>query len=160
LSGRFTPSTRRGPTGYGLAREARARGFSLDVCAPGHIRRHPTDRIKTDKRDALKLARLLAAGELRIVRVPEPEEEQLRDLVRCREDVRVDLMRTRHRLSKLCLRRELHYAGGQTWTLAHHDWLHSLRFDDRASELGHELRRRGRHDVILGTAGIVVAVIR
>lgn len=148
-----------GPTGYGLARAARERGIRVEVCAPGHIRRHPTDRIKTDKRDALKLARLLAAGELHLVRVPEPEEEQLRDLVRCREDVRVDLMRTRHRLSKFCLRRELHFAGARNWTLAHRDWLRSLRFQDRASELCFEdylhahdmlLSRRDRLEAQLG----------
>jgi transposase len=137
-----------GPTGYGLAREARKRGLTLEVCAPGHIRRHPTERIKTDKRDALKLARLLAAGDLHIVRVPEPEEEQLRDLVRCREDVRVDLMRTRHRLSKFCLRRELHFDGSRNWTLVHRDWLRSLRFDDRASELCFEDYLHA-HDVLL-----------
>src|SRR5215218_3507184 len=87
-----------GPTGYGLARRARERGLSVEVCAPGHILKRAQDRIKTDKRDAAKLARLLLAGELRPVRVPEPGEEQLRDLVRAREDVRVDLMRARHRL--------------------------------------------------------------
>jgi transposase len=137
-----------GPTGYGLARAARERGIRIDVCAPGHIRRHPTDRIKTDKRDALKLARLLAAGDLHLVRVPEPKEEQLRDLVRCREDLRVDLMRTRHRLSKFCLRRELHYPGGRNWTLAHREWLSSLRFEDRASELCFEDYLHA-HDVLL-----------
>jgi transposase len=125
-----------GPSGYALARAAAERGLEVSVCAPGHIPRHPTDRIKTDARDSLRLARLYAAGELKPVRVPTLEEEQLRDLVRAREDVRVDLMRVRHRISKLCLRRELHYLGpGKAWTLAHRDWLCRLDFADRPSQI-------------------------
>jgi transposase len=125
-----------GPTGYGLARRAAERRLAVSVCAPGHILRRAQDRIKTDKRDAAKLARLLLAGELRPVRVPDPEEEQLRDLVRAREDVRVDLMRARHRLSKLLLRRELYYPGsGNAWTGRHREWLDSLRFADQASQV-------------------------
>jgi transposase len=81
-----------GPTGFGLARAARAAGIEMMVCAPGAIPRQPGDRVKTDTRAALKLARLLAAGQLRPVVVPEPELEALRDLVRCREDLRGDLM--------------------------------------------------------------------
>jgi transposase len=84
-----------GPTGFGLARAARAAGIEVMVCAPGAIPRQPGDRIKTDTRDALKLARLHAAGQLRAVLVPEPELEALRDLVRCREDLRGDLMACR-----------------------------------------------------------------
>jgi transposase len=125
-----------GPTGYGLARAARARGFDVVVCAPGHVVRSAIDRVKTDKRDAVRLARLLLAGELRLVRVPEPAEEQLRDLVRSREDLRVDLMRCRARIAKFLLRRELYYPlPGNTWTKRHRNWLRGLRFEDRASEL-------------------------
>ena len=100
-----------GPTGYGLARRARAEGIELSVCAPGRTERRPGDRVKTDKRDAVRLARLLAAGELAIVTVPSLEREQLRDLVRCREDIRADLMRARHRLGKFLLRREIYWEG-------------------------------------------------
>lgn len=126
-----------GPTGYGLARRARERGLDVAVCAPGHIARRPGDRVKTDKRDALRLARLLAAGDLTLVNVPPLEHERLRDLVRCREDARGDLMRARHRIGKFLLRRELYYPSGQgaSWTKRHRDWLCSLRFEDRASEL-------------------------
>ena len=125
-----------GPTGYGLARRAAERGLDVRVCAPGHIARRPGDRVKTDKRDALRLARLLAAGDLTLVAVPPVEHERLRDLVRCREDVRGDLMRVRHRIGKFVLRRELYSPGrGASWTRHHRDWLASLRFDDRASEL-------------------------
>ena len=125
-----------GPTGYGLARRARERGLDVGVCAPGHILRRRQDRIKTDRRDAERLARLLWAGELRLVLVPEPWQEQLRDVVRCREDLRVDLMRARHRISKLCLRRERYFHGpGRAWTRRHRDWLSGLRFPDRATQL-------------------------
>ena len=98
-----------GPTGYGLARRAAERGLDVVVCSPGHIRKHPGDRVKTDRRDAEYLARLLVAGALHTVRVPRLADEQLRDLVRSREDVRVDLMRCRHRICKFLLRRELYY---------------------------------------------------
>jgi transposase len=125
-----------GPTGYGLARGAAERGLDVAVCSPGHIRKHPGDRVKTDRRDAERLARLLLAGELRAVRVPTPAEEQLRDVVRSREDLRVDLMRVRHRISKFLLRRELYYpSGGGAWTGRHRDWLSTLHFADEASEI-------------------------
>jgi transposase len=102
----------------------------------GHIPRRAGGRIKTDRRDAERLARLLVAGELRQVRVPTPAEEQLRDLVRSREDLRVDLMRCRHRISKFLLRRELYYpSDGGAWTGRHRDWLSTLHFHDDASEI-------------------------
>ena len=109
-----------GPTGFGLARQARAEGVEVMVCSPGAIPRQPGDKIKTDTRDALKLARLLAAGQLRPVVVPAPELEALRDLVRAREDLRGDLMGARHRVSKLLLRRGLVFDGpGETWSQRH-----------------------------------------
>lgn len=114
-----------GPTGYGLARAGRAAGLEVMVCAPGAIPRQPGDRIKTDTRDALKLARLLAAGQLRPVTVPSPELESLRDLVRAREDARGDLMSARHRIGKLLLRRGLVFPGpGEPWNSQRHlAWL-------------------------------------
>jgi len=125
-----------GPTGYGLVRRARAVGIEMAVCAPGRSDRAPSDRVKTDKRDAVRLARRLAAGELTLVTVPSVEHERLRDLVRCREDIRGDLMRARHRLGKFLLRREIYYQGpGEAWSRRHRVWLASLRFSDRASQL-------------------------
>jgi transposase len=125
-----------GPTGYGLARRARALGIEMAVCAPGRTDRSPADRIKTDKRDAIRLARRLAAGELTLVTVPSVEHERLRDVVRCREDIRGDLMRARHRLGKFLLRREIYYPGpDRSWTQKHRRWLASLRFSDHASQL-------------------------
>ena len=98
-----------GPTGYGLARACAAAGVACMVAAPSKIPRAAGDRVKTDRRDAERLARLLRLGELVAVRVPEPHEEAARDLVRAREDARGDLMRARHRLSKLLLRHGLVY---------------------------------------------------
>jgi transposase len=89
-----------GPTGFSLARAAAERGIDVRVAAPGLIPKAPSDRVKTDRRDAERLARLLAAGELRFVHVPTVPEERFRDLLRCREDLRGDQMRARHRLSK------------------------------------------------------------
>ena len=124
-----------GPTGMGLARAAAARGMDLRVCAPGLIPRRPTDRIKTDARDAERLVRQLAAGGLSFVRVASEQEEALRDLVRAREDVREDLMRARHRLSKMLLRRGLRYDAGSNWSERHIDWIVRLKFDDLASRI-------------------------
>jgi len=123
-----------GPTGFGLARAAREEGIDLRVVTPGLIPKRPTDRVKTDRRDAVRLARLLAAGELSFARVPTLAEEAFRDLIRAREDVRGDLMRARHRLGKFLLRRQIVYPGpGGAWTQAHLAWLTRLGFDDAAS---------------------------
>jgi transposase len=89
--------------------------------------RPAADRVKTDRRDAERLARLLRLGEITPVRVPEPEEEAARDLVRAREDARGDLMRARHRLSKLLLRHGAVYEG-TAWTRAHDAWLRRQGF--------------------------------
>jgi transposase len=112
-----------GPTGYGLARELTKRGVRCVVAAPSKIPRASGDRVKTDRRDAELLARLLLAGKLHAVRVPGAEEEALRDLVRAREAVRVDLMRSRHRLSKLLLRHGIRFDDGRAWTDRHRQWL-------------------------------------
>lgn len=125
-----------GPTGFGLARAARAAGVEVMVCSPGAIPRQPGDRAKTDSRDALKLARLHAAGQLRAAVVPAPELEALRDLVRASEDLRGDLMGARHRISKLLLRRGLIWAGpGETWSPRHLRWLSGVRFDSPLVEV-------------------------
>ncbi len=116
-----------GPTGYGLARELARRGVQCVVAAPSKIPRASGDRVKTDRRDAELLVRLLWAGKLHAVRVPGPEEEALRDLVRAREAVRVDLMRCRHRLSKLLLRHGHRFDDGPAWTQRHRDWLATIQ---------------------------------
>jgi transposase len=123
-----------GPTGYGLARACAAAGIVCVVAAPSKIPRASGDRVKTDRRDAERLARLLRLGELVAVRVPEPYEEAARDLVRAREDARGDLMRARHRLSKLLLRHGLVYPAS-AWTGAHDAWLRRQSFDSRPLRL-------------------------
>src|SRR3954453_21735679 len=95
-----------GPTGFGLYRHLVARGIDCDVVAPGLVPQRPGDRIKTDPRDARKLAQLHAAGLLSPIHVPTPELEAARDLIRAREDARIERMRVRHRLSKLLLRND------------------------------------------------------
>jgi transposase len=123
-----------GPTGYGLARELARRGVECVVAAPSKIPRAPGDRVKTDRRDAELLVRLLLAGKLHAVRVPGPEEEALRDLVRAREAVRADLMRCRHRLSKLLLRHGIRFDDGPAWTQRHRDWLATIVLDWPAAQ--------------------------
>lgn len=118
-----------GPTGFGLARDLAAAGVRCEVAAPSKIRRAPGDRVKTDARDALLLARLLRMDDLTVVTVPSVEQEAARDLVRAREDCRGDLMRARHRLSKLLLRHGLVWDGGNAWTGAHQAWLRRMRVE-------------------------------
>ncbi|MGN6130228.1 MAG: IS110 family transposase [Nocardioidaceae bacterium] len=112
-----------GPTGFGLSRTLNAAGIRCEVVAPSKLQRPSGDRVKTDARDALHLARLLRLDEITPVVVPSAEQEAARDLVRAREDARGDLMRARHRLSKLLLRQGFVYSGGHAWTGAHDAWL-------------------------------------
>ena len=123
-----------GPTGYGLARELAKRGVECVVAAPSKIPRASGDRVKTDRRDAEHLVRLLLAGKLHAVRVPGDEEEALRDLVRGRDSVRADLMRCRHRLSKLLLRHGIRFDDGAAWTQRHHDWLATVTLEWPAAQ--------------------------
>jgi transposase len=123
-----------GPTGFGLARAGRERGIDVRVVAPGSIPKGSGDRVKTDRRDAIRLVRLLAAGELSFAFVSTVEDEQFRDMVRCIDDIRGDLMRARHRLGKFLLRRGERFAGSAgAWTTTHMAWLRALRFADACS---------------------------
>lgn len=126
-----------GPTGFGLARALETVGVRCVVVAPSKLERPPGDRVKTDRRDAERLARLLRIGELPGVRVPSEVEEAARDVVRAREDARGDLMRARHRLSKLLLRQGLVWE--QTaWTGAHQGWLRAVRLPQQGVRLAFE----------------------
>ncbi len=134
-----------GPTGFGLARALQAAGVGCVIAAPGKIERPATDRVKTDRRDAERLLRLLMIGGLHPVRVPTLTEEGLRDLVRAREDVRGDLMRARHRLSKLLLRHDVRFEDtGGAWTQRHRQWLGAV-------DLGH----RGAQATLLDYVGAI-----
>jgi transposase len=161
-----------GPTGFGLARFLRGRGLSCLVAAPSKLQRPWGDRVKTDARDAELLARLLKLDEIVEVVVPTVEQEAARDLVRAREDVRGDLMRARHRLSKLLLRQGIVYTGGRPWTGSHDRWLRMQRFDQSSRQLAFEsayetmlltVQRRDRLDAAITTiaeASEYTAVVR
>ena len=112
-----------GPTGFGLYRRLDAAGIRCQVAAPSKLQRPSGERVKTDARDALQLARLLQVDQITAVAIPTEEQEAARDLVRAREAARADLMRGRHRLSKLLLRHGLVYDGGEAWTGKHDLWL-------------------------------------
>jgi transposase len=118
-----------GPTGFGLARALSAAGLRCEVAASSKLLRPAGDRVKTDARDALNLARLLRLDEVVPVRIPSTAEEAARDLVRTREAARADVMRARHRLSKLLLRHGIVYYDGKAWNERHDRWLHHQRFD-------------------------------
>jgi transposase len=123
-----------GPCGYALQRQLTTPRVACEVIAPALIPRKPGERVKTNARDARKLAELHRAGLLTEVRPPTPEEEAVRDLCRARDDAREDLQRSRHRLGKLLLRRGLHYVG-RNWTKAHRRWIESLEWTQRAERV-------------------------
>jgi transposase len=125
-----------GPTGFGLARALEAAGIGCVIAAPGKIERPSQDRVKTDRRDAERVLRLLMIDGLHAVRVPSSEEEALRDLVRAREDIRGDLMRARHRMSKLLLRHDLRFEGtGGNWSARHRAWLTKIDLGDAGAQV-------------------------
>jgi transposase len=126
-----------GPTGFGLYRAALEAGLRMEVIAPSKTPRAPGDRIKNDRKDAELLARLLLAGQLKAVSVPSRELEAARHLSRAREQVRGDLMRCRHRVSKLLLLHDRVYPEPTTWTKRHRQWLSRQRFDEPAAELAY-----------------------
>src|SRR4029077_1186316 len=113
-----------GPTGYALHRQLTKLRIACMVVAPSLIPVRPGDRVKTDRRDALKLARLLRSGDLTSVWVPDAEDESLRNLVRARADAKADQLRAKHRLSKFLLRQGVHPpAGVRPWSAKHDLWL-------------------------------------
>lgn len=112
-----------GPTGFGLYRHLTATGIRCEVVAPSKLQKPTGDRVKTDAKDAVHLARLLRLDEFTSVAIPTVDQEAARDLVRAREDCRGDLMTARHRLSKLLLRHGIVYYGGKAWTGKHDQWL-------------------------------------
>jgi transposase len=118
-----------GPCGYHLHRQLTALNESCTVIAPSLIPRKPGDRVKTDRRDAEKLAQLHRAGQLTPVRVPTREDEAARDLTRVREDALVDRLRARHRMSKFLLRQGLIWREKTTWGVKHRAWIRQQRFD-------------------------------
>lgn len=124
-----------GACGYALQRQLEREGVRCDVVAPSLIPVKPGDRIKTDRRDAKKLAELHRAGLLTIVRPPTEKEEAVRDLCRCREDAKHDETRARNRLMKFLLRHGRIYSDGRAWTQRYERWLRSQRFDDPVEQV-------------------------
>ncbi len=115
-----------GPCGFGMARRLRQLGVECEVVAPSMTPTRSGDRVKTDKRDARKLARLLRAGELTAVYIPEPTDEAMRDLCRARTDAVDDRRRARHRLKGFLLRHGYRYQGKSSWSAAHERYLREL----------------------------------
>jgi transposase len=119
-----------GPCGYGLYRQLLASGHDVQVVAPSRIPKAPGERIKTDRRDAIKLARLARSGDLTPVWVPDTEQEAMRDLTRARDDMKAQERKARQQLNAFVLRHGHHWPKGRSrWTQTHFNWLESLRFE-------------------------------
>src|SRR6266446_3422683 len=124
-----------GPCGFGICRMLQARGHECWVVAPSNTPRRVRDRIKTDRRDSLKLAGLARAGELTPIYVPDPADEAMRDLVRTREDAVAMQRQARHRLAALLLRNDIRYVGKTAWTTAHQRWIARLTLSQLAQRI-------------------------
>ena len=124
-----------GPCGYGVYRQLTDLGHQCDVVAPSLIPKKPGDRVKTDRRDATMLARLLRAGELTSIWVPDSDHEAMRDLVRLRSAVRQVLTRARQHLQGFLLRHGRKHTGGTAWKMAYRRWLSTLAFDHCAQQI-------------------------
>ncbi len=120
-----------GPCGYELKRLMDRLGHWCAVVAPGLIPQRPSDHVKTNRRDAVKLARMLRAGEIEAIHVPTPQTEAVRDFVRLREDVKDDRQRCRQRLSKFLLRHGQIYPG-KAWSQRHLQWMKKLTWEEPA----------------------------
>src|SRR5947208_10798080 len=127
-----------GPTGYGLYRLIKRLGHDCVVVAPSLIPKKAGDRVKTNRRDALDLARQLRAGELTAVWVPEARHEAMRDLTRARAAAVDDLKSKRQQVLSLLLRQGLHYPGKRTWTKAHMNWLASQKLEHAEQRIAFE----------------------
>ena len=123
-----------GPTGYGLQRELARRGYACQVIAPSLIPKRAGDRVKTDRRDSLRLAELARAGELRPIWIPDPADEAIRDLARAREDAVHARTQARHQLKGFLLRHEVRYAGRTSWSKTFYRWLSTLNFGATAAQ--------------------------
>lgn len=123
-----------GPCGYAFSRQLTQLQIDCRVVAPSLIPKKPGERVKTDRRDAAKLATMGRAGLLTEIQPPTPEEEAVRDLSRSREDAKKDLLSARHRLSKMLLRHGYSFLGGKNWSQKHRQWLQGIRFEDISSQ--------------------------
>jgi transposase len=127
-----------GPCGFWLYRRLKAQGLQCMVVSPSMTPRNAADRVKTDRRDAMKLARLARAGELGSIYVPDERDEAMRDLVRAREDAVAMQRQARQRLQALLLRNEIRYVGKTAWTQAHRRWISKLKLPQPAQQIAFE----------------------
>jgi transposase len=138
-----------GPCGFELQRALTGHDIPCEVIAPALIPRRAGDRVKTDRRDASQLAVLYRAGALTAIHIPSEQEEAARDLLRCREDIRVDLLRARHRLSKFLLRHGRRFtATKKAWTKRHAVWLQAQRWPIAALEQTHRAYVRAVDEIV------------
>jgi transposase len=135
-----------GPCGYGLYRQLVKKGFDCMVCAPSLIPRKPGERVKTDRRDAIKLVRLLRAGDLSAVYVPTVEDEAFRDLARAWVSAKDDMKRARQRLKAFLLSHGVRYVGRADWGAAHRRWVSVFSFDNLWQQLAFDELRRTIED--------------
>jgi transposase len=138
-----------GPCGFWLYRRLTAQGLACMVVSPSMTPRNAADRIKTDRRDAMKLARLARAGELEPIYVPDAADEAMRDLVRAREDAVCMQRQARQRLQALLLRNEIRYAGKTPWTKAHRRWISELKLANSAQQIAFEEYVQAVHEAAL-----------
>ncbi len=124
-----------GPCGYGLYRQLRELGLACLVVAPSLIPKKAGDRVKTDRRDSLMLARLHRAGELTAVWVPDGAQEALRDLTRAREDMKHLQRQAKQRLLAFLLRHDKRYGGKSNWTQAHYRWMEGVKFEHPVQQM-------------------------
>lgn len=127
-----------GPCGFWLYRRLRSQGVACMVVSPSMTPRNKSDRVKTDRKDALKLARLARAGELEPIYVPDEKDEAMRDLVRAREDAVCMQRQAKQRLQALLLRHEIRYVGRSSWTAAHRRWISKLKLPNPAQQIAFE----------------------
>jgi transposase len=147
-----------GPCGFELYRQLNKSGLSCQVAAPALTPCKPGDKVKTNRRDAVKLARYLRSGELTFVSVPNAEQESLRDLIRSRQSVQKDVGRLRHQIVQLLLRYGHRYRDGNAWTQRFWTWLKTIQLEgeysrfvltDRMVELEHRIEQLKRYDAEL-----------
>lgn len=147
-----------GPCGFWIYRRLAAQGLACMVVSPSMTPRRAGERIKTDRRDALKLARLARAGELEPIYVPDALDEAMRDLVRAREDAVCAQRQARQRLQALLLRNEIRYAGKTPWTRAHRRWISQLKLPNRAQQVAFEEYVQAVHEATLRVERLINAI--
>jgi transposase len=123
-----------GPTGFGLQRALKAKGYVCEIIAPSQMPRRPGDRVKTDGRDSVQLSECSRAGQLSAVWIPDPDDEAIRDLSRAREDAVNSRVQARHQLKGFLLRHDVRYTGKTSWCGAYYRWLATLNFGAGAAQ--------------------------